>query len=349
MLAARIRDAYNFIAQNYAEGDQICIFGFSRGAYTARKLSGLIERLGLLSPAEMGHFFTYWKQLNDVRSGEPPRPAKPVPIKCVGTWDTVGSVDDGSGPKIDALRLKDSNMPPNVEIALHAVSFHENRCKFPCMLYTGLTSPSQTLKQVWFPGAHADVGGGYAQHELADISLAWMVGEIESFVGVDHTFVESLISTNAEKRPWGESVPRDAYATTPGIIRRWVLGQKSRLPFLTSDSKFHPSLLVSPDTEKLLTISNLKEQMPGWNPEEHVVELNNFERRVKEIWHDVPRDGKEPPKVEGSEDLESMFELAPLVDWLLILLDKVRQMSTRDLGHPKLRQPLILGSVSFRD
>lgn len=168
-VAAKIRDAYAFIAQNYAEGDQICLFGFSRGAYTVRKISGLINRLGLLPPAQMGYFFTYWKQLNNPKLGTPPQPTKPVPIKCVGTWDTVGAVMG----QTNALTFKDTQLPSNVEIALHAVSFHENRSLFKCTLYTGAAN-NQTLKQFWFPGAHSDVGGGYSETELADLSLAWM-------------------------------------------------------------------------------------------------------------------------------------------------------------------------------
>ncbi|KIJ11727.1 hypothetical protein PAXINDRAFT_101607, partial [Paxillus involutus ATCC 200175] len=68
-VASKTRDAYNFIAQNYEDGDDICLFGFSRGAYTARKLSGLIDRIGLLEREFLGFFFEIWRQLMD---GKPP-------------------------------------------------------------------------------------------------------------------------------------------------------------------------------------------------------------------------------------------------------------------------------------
>ncbi|MCV2423738.1 DUF2235 domain-containing protein, partial [Paucibacter sp. DJ4R-1] len=246
-VASKIRDAYNFIAQNYREGDHICLFGFSRGAYTARKISGLIDRLGLLSPGEMGKFFVYWKQLNGKLPGDPPRPATPVPIKCLVTWDTVGSVRNGTKEMIDALQLDDDALASNVENAYHAVSFHENRQKFMCTLY-GSAAPSQNLKQIWFSGAHSDVGGGYAEMELADITLAWVVGEIMPFVGINTEFVEKSLSNNPKKPKWGTSQPHNAY-TASSIFTRPILGHENRTSLINKDSVIHPSLLLAPDTK----------------------------------------------------------------------------------------------------
>ncbi|CAE6456469.1 unnamed protein product [Rhizoctonia solani] len=302
-VASKIRDAYNFIAQNYRDGDHICIFGFSRGAYTARKISGLIDRLGLLSPAEMGKFFVYWKQLNKTLAGEPPRPDKPVPIKCLVTWDTVGSVRNGIQEMVDALQLDDDTLASNVEIALHAISFHENREKFMCTLYSG-ASPSQTLKQVWFSGAHSDVGGGYAEMELADITLAWVVGEILPFVGIDTDFVEKSLSNNPNKPKWGESKPHNAYASA-GLLTRPILGRENRISLMTKDSVLHPSLLLAPDTKGMVTISELKKKLGVSDLQPQTWALNEYEERIRTFWHDVFRD-TEVPQFETMNEAEGL-------------------------------------------
>ncbi|CAE6497457.1 unnamed protein product [Rhizoctonia solani] len=301
-VASKIRDAYNFIAQNYREGDEISLFGFSRGAYTARKISGLIDRLGLLLPAEMGKFFIYWKQLNGKLPGEPPRPAKPVPIKCLVTWDTVGSVRDGTKEMVDALQLDDDQLASNVENAWHAISFHENREKFMCTLFGGAAA-GQTLKQVWFSGAHSDVGGGYAEMELADITLAWMVGEICPFVGVNTEFVEKSLSNNPKKPKWGESTPHNAYAAS-GIMRP-ILGRENRLTLINKNSVLHPSLLLSPDTKGMVTVSDLKKQLKATDLQSNTWTMNEFEERIKDFWHDTFRD-TDVPQFETPDEAEGL-------------------------------------------
>ncbi|CAE7159382.1 unnamed protein product [Rhizoctonia solani] len=306
-VASKIRDAYNFIAQNYREGDEVSIFGFSRGAYTARKICGLIDRLGLLAPADMGKFFVYWKQLNKTLPGEPPRPAKPVPIKygfvCLVTWDTVGSVRNGTKEMVDALQLDDDALASNVENAWHAVSFHENREKFMCTLYSGAAA-NQNLKQVWFSGAHSDVGGGYAEMELADITLAWIVGEITPFVGVNTEFVEKSLSNSPKKPKWGESVPHNAY-TSSSIFTRPILGRENRLTLMTKDSVLHPSLLLAPETKGMVTVSDLKKQLKSTDLQAQTWQLNEFEERVREFWHDTFRD-TDVPQFETLNEAEGL-------------------------------------------
>ncbi|QRW19852.1 hypothetical protein RhiXN_08827 [Rhizoctonia solani] len=298
-VASKIRDAYNFIAQNYIEGDEISIFGFSRGAYTARKISGLIDRLGLLAPKDMGKFFTYWKQLNGKLSGSPPRPDKPVPIKCLVTWDTVGSVRNGTQEVIDALQLDDDKLASNVENAWHAVSFHENREKFMCTLFGG-AAEGQTLKQA----AHSDVGGGYAEMELADTTLAWIVGEISKCVGIDEDFIEKSLSNVDNKPKWGTATPHNAYVAS-GFLRP-LMGRENRLSLINKDSVLHPSLLLAPDTKGMVTISDLKKHLKVSDLEKNTCELNEFEAKVREFWHDKFRDGNEIPQFETQDDAEGL-------------------------------------------
>ncbi|KAF9236669.1 hypothetical protein BU15DRAFT_76767 [Melanogaster broomeanus] len=104
-VASKIRDAYNFVAQNYEDGDDICIFGFSRGAYTARKLSGLIDRIGLLERESLGLFFEIWRQLVDGETPTKPPGTRYPRIRIVGVWDTVGSVYKMMAPLVEDATL----------------------------------------------------------------------------------------------------------------------------------------------------------------------------------------------------------------------------------------------------
>src|SRR5436853_5282463 len=97
-LSHNIRDAYSFISNNYVAGDEIFLFGFSRGAYTARSIGGLIGYAGLLHKRDMDRFADLWEgyRLRD-KGAVDPRPQfpdrhTPVEIKCIGVWDTVGAL-----------------------------------------------------------------------------------------------------------------------------------------------------------------------------------------------------------------------------------------------------------------
>lgn len=169
-VAAKIRDAYAFIAQNYQDGDDICIFGFSRGAYTARKVAGLIDKIGLLLEHDLRYLFTIWRMLVNGQTPVVPLGTKTVTIKCVGVWDTVGSVSQ----TIDALHIKDDSFPASIEIGLHALSLQENRKQFLPTLWSvpaaGLGS-NQTLKQGRIPMLVEDI---LLMNPLTYLSSGWL-------------------------------------------------------------------------------------------------------------------------------------------------------------------------------
>jgi len=292
-LASKIRDAYAFLAHNYSEGDQICLFGFSRGAYTARKVAGLIDRIGLLNGQEMGSFFKIWSSLVS-NINPPPRPANVPPIKCVGVWDTVGSIQDGLFTAItDMLNIKDSVLPANVEHAFHGISLQENRGRFlpvPWSVGPEGLRPGQALKQVWFGGAHSDVGGGYEHHELSDLPLFWMAGEIQSFVAIDLDYLIHTCHKNPNQ-PWGQAQPHNSLDEEPNPITRAVYGHETRLEsgHITPDAIFHESLRLAPtvltciEPERVITFNDLrgkfgKDWVPTYAP------LNDFEKKCKEQW-----------------------------------------------------------------
>jgi uncharacterized protein (DUF2235 family) len=189
-LFQKIRDGYARIADVYEAGDEIFLFGFSRGAYTARSLAGMIAICGLPLGAHDSHlvdtaFAAYRGRgqrevlLDSIASYE----MYDARITMVGVWETVGSLGvpsvwGGVDPLI--YGFLDTSLHPDVQNAFHAVAIDERRREFPATLWSSTTAAGQTLEQVYFCGSHGDVGGGYANDPgsgtaLSDVALSWMV------------------------------------------------------------------------------------------------------------------------------------------------------------------------------
>ncbi len=201
-LSDNVMDAYRWLAGAYRPGDRIWLFGFSRGAYTARSLAGMISACGLIDTAAMDeaavrgkieHIYDQgyrkrgagreWRQGLDFRYD--PDDREQIPVHFVGVWDTVGSLgvpdymgwlnllDPSRGHDFHDLRLN-----PYIKHARHAVAMDERRSPFTPTLWTGPFPEGQDVKQVWFPGSHQDVGGGHLRTGLSDGALRWMVDEV---------------------------------------------------------------------------------------------------------------------------------------------------------------------------
>jgi uncharacterized protein (DUF2235 family) len=213
-LIKRIVRGYTFISRNYEAGDHIHIIGFSRGAYTARALAGLIASQGLLANKfergaeesyKMGGqvWFRYRKAgaerrklltqfmeaMQDLPSFFTSGSIKDsdlnsnVNIATVAVWDTVGSL---GVPKFnpltntleDAYRFADIKLSSKVDMGLHAIALDEQRLLFTPTFWDAAAN----VKQVVFPGAHSDVGGGYPiqnnESGLSDGALLWMVQQL---------------------------------------------------------------------------------------------------------------------------------------------------------------------------
>jgi len=190
-LFEKIKEGYAQIAHVYEAGDEIFLFGFSRGAYTARSIAGMIAACGL--PTQHFDdalietvFHAYRKkelrapllaELNETYAMDKP------PIRMVGVWDTVGSLGIPAvfgGVSETIYGFLDTSLNPKVGNAYHAVAIDERRSEFPPTLWTSPPAPGQTVEQVWFCGVHSDVGGGEPQDAsdtmaLSDIPLAWMM------------------------------------------------------------------------------------------------------------------------------------------------------------------------------
>ena len=187
----KIKEAYTKISQVYEEGDDLYIFGFSRGAYTARSLAGMIAVCGLptknFTDDLVETAFNAYRnkdnnraQLLNSLNGRGMFDAK---ITMVGVWDTVGALGipallGGVDPLL--YGFLDTSLHPDVLNACHALAIDERRLEFPATLWSSNPASGQTIEQIWFCGAHGDIGGGEPSDgsdttALSDIPLAWMM------------------------------------------------------------------------------------------------------------------------------------------------------------------------------
>lgn len=199
-----IRSAYQFVAQNYVPGDDVFLLGFSRGAFTARSLAGLVTACGILKRQALGSLSDAWAYY---RTDKPHSPADfarryktdvhlDATIRFLGVWDTVGSLGIPGDLLADANKKQyafhDTTPSPIVGTACHAMALDEHRHTFTPTYWTGTAPPGTEIEQVWFAGAHADVGGGYANSYLADIPLLWMARRAEAAgLAIDWTCLPS--------------------------------------------------------------------------------------------------------------------------------------------------------------
>jgi uncharacterized protein (DUF2235 family) len=205
-LEEKISAAYQFLAFNYEPGDEIYLFGFSRGAFTVRSLAGMIYCSGLLrrmSIHKLDKAFELYRT-PDVKPSSPEAVAfreahgAVAPVWFLGCWDTVGmrGIPDTRIPGLSAAarwinkdyRFHDCFLNRTIAHARHACAIDEDRKAFSPteMIASDHAGPGQ-VRQVWFAGGHGGVGGGEEESEpLADVALGWMAQEAAALgLGVD--------------------------------------------------------------------------------------------------------------------------------------------------------------------
>jgi uncharacterized protein (DUF2235 family) len=199
-----VRALYRFLVYNFAIGDEIYLFGFSRGAFTVRTLAGFMRKVGLLG--KMDEYYT--PELYELyqAKGEPDsnewrhafrnvREVRPCPpILFIGVFDTVGSLGApgfiGQVFNRDKYRYHDIELNETIQHAYHALAIDEQRQPFLPSLWTRPQDWTGTLEQVWFPGVHSNVGGSYSPDGLANEALHWMVEKAEGLgLEVDKPFL----------------------------------------------------------------------------------------------------------------------------------------------------------------
>jgi uncharacterized protein (DUF2235 family) len=189
-LFQKIKDGYSLISSVYEAGDEVFLFGFSRGAYTARSLAGMIAACGLPTKNPDANLVDSAFQAYRNKDNRAAILATlgayglvQANITMVGVWDTVGSLGiPASIGAVDPLiyGFLDTSLSPQISNAFHAVAIDERRAEFPATLWTSAPVAGQTLKQVYFCGVHCDVGGGYPDDAgtgtaLSDITFSWMM------------------------------------------------------------------------------------------------------------------------------------------------------------------------------
>ena len=196
-LIQKIQEGYTKIAHVFEPGDEIFLFGFSRGAYTARSLAGMIANCGLPSGSFTDDcvtqaFAAYRDPANraTILASLGACGLQEATIRMVGVWDTVGSLGIPAifgGIDEQKFGFLDTGLHPCIKNACQCLAIDEQRPQFPATLWTGDPAPGQTIEQVWFSGCHGDVGGGTvvggpvdAGTRLCDITMGWMVAKAQA-------------------------------------------------------------------------------------------------------------------------------------------------------------------------
>jgi uncharacterized protein (DUF2235 family) len=190
-LSRDVMSAYRYVVATYEPGDQLFLFGFSRGAFTARSAAGFIRNCGILRREHADRLddaYALYRSHNDATK---PRGIESTlfrqaysheaSVYFIGVWDTVGSlgIPLSGNPLINLINKRwqfhDTALSSTVSFAYQALAIDEQRRPFEPTLWTQpQDAPNQKLEQVWFSGVHCDVGGGYFTHELSDVTLSWM-------------------------------------------------------------------------------------------------------------------------------------------------------------------------------
>ena len=207
-LGRECRQAYRFLSGNFEEGDaspsteggaavarttEIYIFGFSRGAYTARALAGYLGAPGLLRPehcdaeTEQIAWSIYRTKPHDRYPADRLKLVgklfRNVRIRCLGVFDTVGAL----GIPIHWFRrlnrqkyeFHDTELGSNVDVALHALGLDEKRWPFQAAIWSRPNHEgNERVEQVWFPGVHANIRGGYPDGRISRLTLHWMMSRL---------------------------------------------------------------------------------------------------------------------------------------------------------------------------
>jgi uncharacterized protein (DUF2235 family) len=248
-VAPQIRRAYGWLASGYREGDRIFLFGFSRGAYAVRSLAGMIDRVGLLrrEHATERAVTLAWRHYERAPDSGPAQAFShrfchhEAPIEMVGVWDTVKAL----GLRLpvfwmftpDRHAFHNHHLGPSIRHGFHALALDETRMAFAPVLWDCPPGWEGNVEQVWFRGAHGDIGGQIGGFDparpLANIPLVWMLERAEA-LGL------------TLPGDWRARFPCDAEASMVGTWRSWgkaFLWRRRRLVGRDRSERLHPTAI----------------------------------------------------------------------------------------------------------
>ncbi len=245
-ITQNIHDCYEFLLLNWdgpagtdAASNRVAVFGFSRGAYTVRSLASAVMLCGIPAPLQKGvdisadtpeaktardkiiaEAIGIYQTQYGPRGAEERRAkaatfrktygCRDVPIHLVAVFDTVAAL--GLPGVVDLAnpfrhRFHDAKLSSRVPFGFQALAIDENRKIFAPVPWDETEAPpSQRIDQIWFPGVHSDIGGGYPERELSDASLAWMIDKCSQpavgirFVSGSYVFQSSLTTPHHDER-----------------------------------------------------------------------------------------------------------------------------------------------------
>ena len=238
-LDRNIADAYRFLVFNYDPGDEIFVFGYSRGAYTARSLVGMVRKCGILRRGEAhraGAALDYYRGEDkpmDPVDGRVPGWGHAAEVAFLGVWDTVGALGIPTTIPFSKLlnrryRFHDAELSKIVKKACHAVAIDEIREAFQVTLWDNDPKPGQTIHQVWFPGDHGSVGGGTREHGLSDGAFLWTMQHAqESGLRLDQDCLDLAAQSVNPVEPFDNSLGKSGFLI--GLAYRAV-GRANRPP-----------------------------------------------------------------------------------------------------------------------
>lgn len=197
-----VQDAYNWVIDNYCDDQELYIYGFSRGAYAARALAGLIGASGIPKSKDKRLLDIAWTNYRARKSARDPNalPKGEIQannrIRLLGVFDTVGSYGvpagfNGLAPlarfvSLGVFGFHDTKFGGHIDHGLHAIGVDERRRPFTPTFWTidkGQPHPAN-VEQTWFAGVHSNVGGGYEDAGLSDIALTWMIARTRALTGL---------------------------------------------------------------------------------------------------------------------------------------------------------------------
>jgi len=224
-LSDKIFSGYRWLVDYFQKGDRIYLVGYSRGAFAARSLSGLLDRVGLLSQQHSERieeaYALYRRGDSRLQNAFSQRYSRRVSIEAVAVWDTVGSLGiplkSFQGLNHRLWSFHDTRLAKSVKSGFHAIAIDEHRPDFKPTLWSPQRGYDQQYEQRWFAGSHADVGGGNGLTPLSELSYRWICERL-SHKGL------TLVSTVEASRQLAcshNTSPSDSFATFLGGTYDW--------------------------------------------------------------------------------------------------------------------------------